>query len=159
MTIELKMATSMEGPGASLVRGDTREFEADEAIRLVHAGFAEPTDRKAFNALVAEKQAASVAGTVSETEQQLKDEYTQKQAEAEEAPRKAAPEAAAKAIGDGDIPEDLAAADSDDGLIPKKALAAVAAAEGVEFDGKANKAQIAAAIITARAIAAAAEAR
>lgn len=54
-------------------------------------------------------------------------------------------------VNDGPVyPADLASASSNDGLIPRKDLVAIAEAENVEFESDANKPQIAQAIMAAR---------
>lgn len=40
--MKIKMLTSLAGPEYALSRGDEREFEDGEAIRLIEAGYAVP---------------------------------------------------------------------------------------------------------------------
>lgn len=101
--MELKMLTGLSGPEYSLSRGDTRDFDLREAVRLVDAGFAKPTDQKAYDPAVAElaeddPQAKADADAFAAAEAQAKQDADAKaKSDAEAA---AAVEAKAKAEAD-----------------------------------------------------------
>jgi hypothetical protein len=64
----LKMNTSMAGPTFSVSTGDTRNFDTDEALRLVPAGIATPTPeaQAEYDLAVADKLAAEQAAIDAE---------------------------------------------------------------------------------------------
>ena len=169
--IELVMSASMEGVSVSYVRNQKYEFPVDEAMRLVAAGFGEPTDRKTYNAIAREREAA-VAAAAAEAKA-ARDAERQDGAQDGDAAgdgqqdggsesgsgeesggdndQLGAALAAAGFDGPPEIPADLADADSQDGIIAKKALVKIAQGEGVEFEPRSAKPAIVAAIVAHRA--------
>ena len=77
--MKLKMLTGLGGPKINLTRGDEHEFDDAEALRMVDAGLAIPTDPEAFAELKA-KQGDPVEPE-TDAEKVKKDEEARKAAE------------------------------------------------------------------------------
>ncbi|MFN3819942.1 hypothetical protein [Blastomonas sp.] len=133
--MKLMMLTGLSGPAFSLSPRDTHDFNLPEAIRLVDAGFAEPTDREAYDAAVAE---LAPPDPDAEAQAQADADAAAVQAKAEadaaaaaEAQAKADADAKAKADADATAAASTAAAASkpETAAQNKKGLAAEAKAK------------------------------
>lgn len=146
----------IEGKRYSLGDGVTG-LDAPTAEYLMRAGRLAEVDDERFDELPSPAKRASEASVESSTETD-EDRAKREAAEAEEAADKARLEAAHAAFDKGEIPTDLvnadAAADADDKLIAKDKLVEIAKAESAVIKSSFTKAELAHAIMAARAKAA-----